>query len=87
MINLRSKDAFLRTNAQISDAFSLVDYDGDFKIGTSDLFNLFQELEEPVSMEYCREMIFSVCGELDGSVTLSQFTELAKEYGSKSKKV
>jgi len=80
MARIRAKGAFFQNDDQIEDAFYMADYDNDYQLGTLDLFQLFKDIGESVSLEDCKSMIYSVCGHYEGSVSLEQFSKLAKEF-------
>ncbi|KAJ3303033.1 calmodulin-like 3 [Kappamyces sp. JEL0829] len=86
MVRIRAKSTFLRTQEQIDEAFQLTDQDEDGYIGCMDLYNLYQDIGENVSMEECKNIILSICGDIfykdDVRVSLQQFTLLAKTEGN-----
>ncbi|KAI8897794.1 hypothetical protein BC833DRAFT_649282 [Globomyces pollinis-pini] len=75
----RAKKHFLETEADITEAFGVVDLFKDGYICAKDLYQMFQEVGDIVSMETAHLMVDMIDSNHDGFITLTDFKTFIKQ--------
>ncbi len=79
MVSIRRKNKFLSNDAQIREAFLMVDEDKDGSIGAEDLMALFKEVGDEISYEVAVEMLMAASSLQEAHVEMKDFIQLMKQ--------
>eukprot|EP00842_Homolaphlyctis_polyrhiza_P001481 jgi/Hompol1/2333/HPOL_002175-RA len=76
MATVRTRGGIIETEADIREAFGLVDADGDGFIGAQDLVQAFSSIGEKITVEQAMDMIRVTDSDLDGRADFIDFRKM-----------
>ncbi|KAI8895734.1 hypothetical protein BC833DRAFT_600146 [Globomyces pollinis-pini] len=77
MLQLRKRKQFLSSNSELHEAFLLCDLNKDGFLDKYDIYALFKDVGDHITMEMAAEMVDCVKSDSSGCISMSDFMRLA----------